>query len=887
MAETYAVAHHVASFNLGDASISYASVADAVGVERFASLPLSLRILAENILRKEPDEGRRLQCLEAIASADDGIDLPFRPERVVLQDMLGTALLTDLAALRDEVAEAGGDASLVNPSLPTHFVVDHSLNVDAWGVPDAQARNEAIERERNAERFRFMDWASLAFDNFSIISSGSGILHQINLERLTPVVALANSPAGLLACPDTLVGTDSHTPMINAIGVLGWGVGGLEAEVAMLGKPLMMRLPETVGIRLEGQLRPGILATDLALTLAEFLRGIGVVGAFVEFHGPGLASLPLADRATVANMAPEYGATAALFPIDERTIEYMKISGRDAASRALTEGYARAQGLWADELGAVRYSRSYDFDLASVERVIAGPRQPHERIAVGTGAIPSQTATPNGAGGELPKRPVVIAAITSCTNTSNPRTILTAALLARNARARGLTVPRWVRTSFAPGSRVVSDYLQASGLQKPLDELGFTIIGFGCTTCNGLSGPQLPEELQAAITAQGATAVGVTSGNRNFEGRVHPQAREVFIMSPPLIVAYAIAGSDDADISLRPLGVGSDGRDIFLSDLWPSDEEVEAVEKQYATAASFERGYREIDEILARGRERRREAGKASRFEWDKDSTYIRRPPYWSLSVNASPKQLRGLRPLVILGDHITTDHISPTGTILPVSDTGIYLDGQGVAFADFNSYGSRRGNFEAAERATFASPRLKNEMLADGAEGPLTVVQPVGERQSIYRAAKAYAYRDTGLIVVAGKNYGSGSSRDWAAKGPRLLGVRVVLAESFERIHRQNLAAIGILPLQFMAGESRKTLRLNGAETFDILGLERAPEPRQEIAVRIHYADGRTVDISTICRLDTAEDVSYFLHGGLLPQLKTEILAQSTSRIARSGAGA
>ena len=847
----------------GASAITVCDVASVFAGGRYARLPFSVKVLAENILRREPDPTRRDRALAALAGLSRDVDLPFRPERVVLQDLLGTPVLVDLAGLRDAVAERGGDPRRVNPVTPTHLVVDHSLNVDHWASPDAQSRNEAIERERNRERFAFLAWADSAFDNLGIIGSGSGILHQINLERLTPVVGLSSDG---IACPDTLVGSDSHTTMINAIGVLGWGVGGIEAEAAMLGKPLVMRLPEIVGVRLDNRPGEGVLATDIALALTQWLRTQGVVGAIVEFHGPGLHHLPLPDRATVSNMAPEYGATAAMFPIDAAAINYLRLSGRPSEIVARVEAYARAQGLWVDHLAAAERHRELIFDLASARRSIAGPNQPHERIVIGGAATPPAVAAVVGT---LPAKPVVIAAITSCTNTSNPRTMLTAGLLARNARRRGLTTPAWVRTSLAPGSRVVGEYLRAVGLMAPLAELGYAVIGYGCTTCNGMSGPPLDPMIADAIRTEGVTSVAVTSGNRNFSGRVHPQAREVFIMSPPLVVAYGLAGTAQIDLETEPLGRDTEGRPVMLRDLWPSDANVAELERRHVAAAAFAAGYSQIATEL------RAPAGGRTvpaRFAWEAGSTYIQRPPYWSM---ARADELTGLRPLVIVGDHVTTDHISPSGAMLEDSDTARYLTAHGVQPADFNSYGTRRGAHEAAMRATFASPRLKNEMLPDGREGPYTLIQPEGEAATIFDASQVYAGREQPLIAIAGKNYGSGSSRDWAAKGPRLLGVRVVLAESFERIHRQNLAGLGILPLQFKGEDSRLTLGLTGTDLFDLLGVE-ALRPGGPVTVRVRRADGSHLDIETVSRLDTDEDVAFFRHGGLLPQLLTEFVGDA-----------
>ncbi|WP_392887755.1 aconitate hydratase [Pseudomonas migulae] len=835
----------------------------------YAKLPYSLRILAENVLRGEADPEA---ALKVISARSKDFDIPFRPARVVLQDLLGTPALVDLAGLRDAVAEQGGNPRLVNPVTPTHLVVDHSLNVERWGDASALADNEAIERERNAERFQFLDWCNKAFSNLSIIPSGKGILHQINLERLTTVVGTQRRGDELWAFPDTLVGTDSHTTMINAIGVLGWGVGGIEAEAAMLGKSLMLRLPEIVGVRLEGTLPLGYLATDIALALTEQLRKAGVIGAFLEFFGPGVPQLSLADRGTLSNMAPEFGATAAMFAIDDRTLHYLRMTGRGGQISGLTEAYARAQGLWHDSLAEAEYDRVVTLNLSAVARSIAGPKQPHQRIVLGQKA--PVTHLPAG----LDNGSVVLAAITSCTNTSNPRGVIAAGLVARNARKRGLKRAPWVKTSFAPGSRVVSDYLKRSGLNEDLDALGFNLVGYGCTTCNGMSGPLLSTEIEDEIRARKLETVAATSGNRNFEGRVHPLAREVFIMSPPLIVAYAIAGTYLIDPEKDALGLDGDGVPVYLHELWPSDEELTQIEADNLTADLFDKAYEDVPREAGLIASDLR-AGVSDQYAWQASSTYIRKPPYWSDAVTATDttRDLRNMRVLAMLSDNITTDHISPSGAILPESDAGQYLQSHGIGVADFNSYGTRRGNHEAAQRATFASPRLKNELLEDGREGPWTLLLPEREVTTIFQAAEVYAQRKQSLIVIAGKEYGSGSSRDWAAKGPRLLGVRVVVAESFERIHRTNLAGLGILPLQFEAGVTRQSLGLTGRETFSVEGIGEDFQPGAKITLVIEREKGEHERITVVSRLDTFEDVRYFRSGGLLPQLLIESLKNAS----------
>ena len=863
------------SFQAGHAAylaLDVAQMCEALRPGAYPRLPYSLRVLAENIGRCEPDETIRRQALVALLDHSREIDLPYRPARIVMQDLLGTPALVDLAGLRDAVAEQGGDPRRVKPAVPVHMVIDHSLNVDHWAEKNAGDKNIALERSRNAERFEFFSWCNRAFENLTVIPSGNGILHQINLERLTPVVASTRVGRDLLAFPDTLVGTDSHTPMINALGVFGWGVGGIEAEAAMLGKPLMLRLPETVGVRLEGRISPGILATDVVLSLTHTLRQAGVVGTFIEFFGPGLAQLSLPDRATVSNMTPEFGATMALFPIDERSIEYLQATARSAQNCALVRAYAQAQGLWHDAFAQAEYDRVITIDLGSIDQAIAGPKHPHQRIPVHSqpaAAAPRPGVSPEPAPAKLPAGAVVIAAITACTNTSNPRAVIAAALLARRARQRGLRSSPWTKTSFAPGSRVVADYLARAGLNDDLDALGFEIVGFGCTTCCGMSGPLGP--IGERISREKTSTAAVLSGNRNFEGRIHPLVHEAFIMSPPLVVAYAIAGSVRTNIQQDPLGHDQHGQPVFLRDIWPSDAEIDATAAEFVTAELFSKSYARIPDAFTPNQTGSREVSPL--YAWQPASTYIRRPPYWAEGFRLDPAGgLTGLRPLAILGDHITTDHLSPSGAILPESEAGSYLLGQGVTVEDFNSYGTRRGNHEVGMRSSFASPRLRNELLADRT-GPFTQLLPDGGELSIFAAAQVYAQRRQPLIVIAGKEYGSGSSRDWAAKGPRLLGVRVVLAESFERIHRSNLAGMGVLPLEFAPGETRGFLRLTGRETYDVLNLADLTAPGTQVTVRINRADGSSLEIRTLSRLDTSEEVGFFRHGGLLPQLLGEFL--------------
>jgi aconitate hydratase 1 len=863
-----------ASYEVCDAERAF----DAYGSGSYSKLPYSLRILTENIVRNQVNASLCRSAVSAIARRTREVDVPYVPSRVVLQDLLGTPALVDLAGLRDAIAERGGDPGRVNPVVPVHLVVDHSLNVEHWGSEAALTLNMDIERQRNAERFEFLQWCNEAFDNVFVIPSGNGILHQINLERLTPVIAARRTGDIIAAYPDTLVGTDSHTTMINAVGVLGWGVGGIEAEAAMLGHPLMLRLPEVIGVRLEEAPREGILATDTALALTEMLRNAGVVGAYLEFVGPGVRHLSVEDRATISNMAPEYGATAALFAIDDRTIEYLHATGRSAEVCELVRNYATLFGFWSTTLEKAEYDRTITVDLSSVQRGIAGPKHPHQLVVIGSSPAdrrqPDSTRSPTaaqystrgGPPGSLPDGAVVIAAITSCTNTSNPRAVIAAGLLARRARKLGLSCAAWTKTSFAPGSKVVVDYLSRAGLDADLNALGFNNIGFGCTTCNGMSG-SLSDEVTQTILREGTVTTAVLSGNRNFEGRIHPLAREAYIMSPPLVVAYAIAGNARIDLERDPLGYDQSAAPVFLRDLWPSDSEIDTIEQQFVTKDLFAKAYADVPcdvSVTHLGA-----SSISARYAWQEASTYIKRPPYWSnFSRTIDQKRdFSGMRPLVVLGDHITTDHISPSGAIPRESDAGRYLLAHGVSEAEFNSYGTRRGNHEVAMRATFANPRLRNELLG-GQEGPFTRVLPDGPVMSIVDAATCYLERQQPLIVIAGREYGSGSSRDWAAKGPRLLGVRVVLAESFERIHRANLACMGILPLQFTNGDTRLTLAVGGKETFDVEGINHL-EPGQRLSLCIRDEGGVLIhSCSVLCRLDTDDEISYFNHGGLLPQL-------------------
>jgi aconitate hydratase len=856
-----------ANLTLPSRSYRYADIRaplDAISESAFAQMPLSLRIFCENIVRRSP-AGDVTDLLKHIVERRRDVDLPYFPARVVLQDLLGTPALVDLAALRDAVAEMNGDPTRVNPSVPVHLVIDHSVNVVEAASPQALARNMALERQQNAERFEFFDWARRAFSNVEIVPLGQGILHQINLERFSPVVIAEPRDGEWWAYPDTLVGTDSHTTMINALGVLGWGVGGIEAEAVMLGRPIFLRLPEVVGVKLTGRPEPGILATDIVLALTEKFRAEGVVAAIVEFFGEGVAALSLGDRATISNMSPEFGSTASLFPIDPNTMEYLKLTGRTPEQRELVEAYARAQGLWADTLLKARYDRTLELDLASVSRAIAGPKDPQQRVPLheltargiaGAGARP--TTLEDGA--------VVIAAITSCTNTSNPRAMIAAGLLARNAHARGLSTAPWVKTSLAPGSRSVHKYLESAGLYTSLQALGFDVVGYGCTTCSGMSGPLL-DGVEDEVRERKLTAAAVLSGNRNFEGRIHPAVRDAYLASPPLVVAYAIAGSMKVDVSSAPLGTDRAGEPVFLRDVWPDDNEIDAVVRDHVQTRFFTAPYETQIELVDASRAQKTSA----RFTWHADSTYIRRPPYWSKAHRGMPR-LTGMRALALLGDNITTDHISPAGAIVDDSVAGRYLVSKGVTTEDFNSYGTRRGNHEILTRGTFANIRLRNEMLS-GVEGPFTRLHPEGTVMPLYDAAEKYLERGQPLVVIAGRNYGCGSSRDWAAKGPRLLGVSAIIAETFERIHRANLAGMGVLPLQFESGTTRKTLALDGTETYDLFGAHSGLTPRCMLVLKITRSDGGVVDTTVTCRLDTDEEIAYFGAGGLLPMICDRVL--------------
>ncbi|HXQ30864.1 MAG TPA: aconitate hydratase AcnA [Steroidobacteraceae bacterium] len=848
-------------------------------------LPYSLRILLENLLRFEDGINVTKGDIEALLhwnpSAAPSHEIAFTPARVVMQDFTGVPCIVDLAAMREAIVRLGGDASRVNPLAPAELVIDHSVQVDAYGGPDSLAKNTAIEFGRNGERYAFLRWGQTAFHNLKVVPPSTGIVHQVNLEYLGRVVFSNDAGGTTWAYPDTLVGTDSHTTMINALGVVGWGVGGIEAEAAMLGQPVTMLIPQVIGFKLSGSLPPGTTATDLVLTITEALRKKGVVDKFVEFFGDGLSGLPLADRATISNMSPEFGSTIAVFPIDAETIRYLQLTGRSAEQVALVEAYAKAQGLWrTPETPAAKYSDVVELDLATVEPSLAGPKRPQDRVPLTRAKSVSQAAVgkaaeeraarnpsakgraPVAAGGyELKDNAVLIAAITSCTNTSNPTVLVAAGLLARKARARGLKSRPWVKTSLAPGSRVVTDYLHKAGLLADLEAAGFYTVGYGCTTCIGNSGPLKPE-ISEAVKAGDITAAAVLSGNRNFEGRVHPEVKMNFLASPPLVVAYALAGSMDVDLTSEALGTGSDGRPVFLKDIWPSPSEVDTTVRQAVDAAMFKKSYAAVFKGDEHWNAIKVPAGAS--YAWEPTSTYVRNPPYFDGMTMTPPPvaDIRDARVLALLGDSVTTDHISPAGNIAKSSPAARYLVGQGVQPADFNSYGARRGNHEVMMRGTFANIRLRN-LLLPGTEGGVSVHMPSGAQASIYDVAMRYQAEHTPLVVIAGKEYGTGSSRDWAAKGTMLLGVKLVLAESFERIHRSNLIGMGVLPLQFVDGASAQSLGLTGRESFEVVGLNGGAA--KEVKVVATGEAGKQTVFAARVRIDTPKELDYYRHGGIL----------------------
>lgn len=839
---------------------------DEIQSGAYEKLPYTSRVFAENLVRR-CDPAVLNDSLKQLIERKRDLDFPWFPARVVCHDILGQTALVDLAGLRDAIAAKGGDPSKVNPEVPTQLIVDHSLAVEHGGFEkDAFEKNRAIEERRNEDRFHFINWTKTAFKNVDVIPPGNGILHQINLERMSPVI----QSRGGVAFPDTLVGTDSHTPMVDALGVIAIGVGGLEAESVMLGRASYMRLPDIIGVELTGKPQPGLTATDTVLALTEFLRAQKVVSSYLEFYGEGVAHLTLGDRATISNMTPEYGATAALFYIDEQTIDYLKLTGREDEQIKLVETYAKETGLWADSLKAAEYERVLKFDLSTVCRNIAGPSNPHNRVPTAELAERGISGKVESVPGEMPDGSVIIAAITSCTNTSNPRNMIAAGLIARNANARGLTRKPWVKTSLAPGSKAVQLYLEEAKLLPELEQLGFGIVAFACTSCNGMSG-SLDPVIQQEVLARDLYTTAVLSGNRNFDGRIHPHAKEAFIASPPLVVAYAIAGTIRFDIERDVLGMDANGNPVTLKDIWPSDAEIDAVIKQSVKPAQFRQVYNPMFDISVDYGEQNNPL-----YDWRLQSTYIRRPPYWEGAL-AGERTLKGMRPLAVLGDNITTDHLSPSNAIMLDSAAGEYLDKMGLPEEDFNSYATHRGDHLTAQRATFANPKLKNEMVMEHGQikqGSLARIEPEGKVTRMWEAIETYMDRKQPLIIVAGADYGQGSSRDWAAKGVRLAGVEAILAEGFERIHRTNLVGMGVLPLEFMAGENRAFYDIDGSETFDVVG-ERTP--RAALIVNITRANGESVQVPVICRLDTAEEVSIYEAGGVLQRFAQDFLEQTS----------
>jgi len=853
-------------------------------------LPFSLRILLENLLRREDGQNVKSEDIRALASwsaaAKSQKEIAFTPSRVLMQDFTGVPAVVDLAAMRDAMTELGGDPRRINPLQPAELVIDHSVQVDEFGKPTALAFNAELEFQRNRERYAFLRWGQTAFRNLAIVPPDTGIVHQVNLEYLARVVFVSEAGGKRTAYPDTLVGTDSHTTMINGLGVLGWGVGGIEAEAAMLGQPVSMLIPQVVGVRLTGRLREGATATDLVLTITEMLRKHGVVGKFVEYFGPGLKDLPLADRATIGNMSPEYGATCGIFPIDQETLDYLRLTGRGEEQIALVEAYCREQGLFHDE-GApeAEYSERLTLDLRTVEPSLAGPKRPQDRVPLSSAkrsfekALPSlmkpgQAASSGASGnGHLSHGKVVIAAITSCTNTSNPSVMLAAGLVAKKAVERGLEVPKWVKTSLAPGSKVVRDYLEQAGLMPYLEKLKFHLVGYGCTTCIGNSGP-LPAEISEEIDRKNLVVASVLSGNRNFEGRINPDVRANYLMSPPLVVAFALAGRIDLDLEKDPVGKDPQGNPVFLADIWPSEREVDDAVEHSISSAMFRKSYGEV--FAGDERWQSLSIPQGETYAWNADSTYIRRAPYFE-GMRTEPEpvhDLRGARVLALLGDSVTTDHISPAGSIKKDSPAGKYLEQHGVKPADFNSYGSRRGNHEVMVRGTFANVRLRNKMVPH-LEGGFTRYLPEGGEMTIFEASEKYIAEGVPLVVIAGKEYGSGSSRDWAAKGPRLLGVRAVIAESYERIHRSNLVGMGILPLEFLAGENAQSLGLTGAEVFETTGVRDVVETftsGRRLKVRA-LLGSQTREFEALVRIDTPQEALYYANGGILEYVLRQLL--------------
>ena len=870
---------------------SIPAAAKALGVD-LARLPFSLKVLVENLLRNEDGQTVTKEDVAAfgtwLKTKNEPRDIAYRPARVLMQDFTGVPAVVDLAAMRDAVSAMGGKADQINPLSPVDLVIDHSVMVDHYGDSSAFKQNVELEMQRNMERYEFLRWGQKAFDNFRVVPPGTGICHQVNLEYLAKVVWTKQEGGETVAYPDTCVGTDSHTTMINGLGVLGWGVGGIEAEAAMLGQPVSMLIPEVVGFKLTGKLREGMTATDLVLTVTQMLRKKGVVGKFVEFYGEGLNHLPLADRATIANMAPEYGATCGIFPIDAETINFLKVSGRDEATIALAEAYAKMQGMWGDENYADPiFTDTLELDMSTVEPSLAGPKRPQDRVAL-SGAkegfakeLPSLNAGKLAAGEkvavagadyQLEHGNVVLCAITSCTNTSNPYVMMGAGLVAKKAAALGLKAKPWVKTSLAPGSKVVTEYLQKAGLDKALDSLGFNLVGYGCTTCIGNSGP-LNENIETAIKDNNLVVASVLSGNRNFEGRVHPFVRANYLASPPLVVAYAIAGSMNIDITKDPIAQTPDGKDVFLKDIWPTTKEVADAVQSVITRDMFMAKYADV--FAGEKEWQSIPVAEGKTYAWDNQSTYVQNPPYFEgmkpVVAEGTLKDVKSARVLAILGDSITTDHISPAGNISKTSPAAKYLGDHKVPASEFNSYGARRGSHDVMMRGTFANPRIKNEMLG-GKEGGYTKYIPSGEEMSIYDAAMRYKAEGTPLVIFAGKEYGTGSSRDWAAKGTFLLGVKAVIAESFERIHRSNLVGMGVLPLLYTGGQTRQSLGLKGDEIVTIEGITNVT-PRKELTATITRADGTTESIKLLCRIDTPDELEYYRHGGIMQYVIRQIM--------------
>ncbi|PWJ74834.1 aconitase [Pseudaminobacter salicylatoxidans] len=880
----------------GDAEYVYYSLPEAEknGLAGVARLPYSMKVLLENLLRNEDGRSVTKESIQAIAAwltdkGTAGVEIAYRPARVLMQDFTGVPAVVDLAAMRDGIRNLGGDPEKINPLVPVDLVIDHSVIVDEFGTPRAFARNVELEYERNEERYKFLKWGQQAFRNFRVVPPGTGICHQVNLEYLAQTVWTNTEDGVTTAYPDTCVGTDSHTTMVNGLGVLGWGVGGIEAEAAMLGQPVSMLLPEVIGFRLTGKLKEGVTATDLVLTVTQMLRKKGVVGKFVEFFGPGLSNMTLADRATIGNMAPEYGATCGFFPVDSETVRYLTMSGRAEDRIALVEEYSKAQGMWrtADSADPV-FTDTLELDLGEVVPSMAGPKRPEGRAALET--IPAGFAAAmeteykktvdvakryavEGADFDLGHGDVVIAAITSCTNTSNPSVLIGAGLLARNANRLGLKQKPWVKTSLAPGSQVVAEYLEKSGLQTELDQIGFNLVGFGCTTCIGNSGP-LPAPISRTINDKGLIGAAVLSGNRNFEGRVSPDVQANYLASPPLVVAYALAGTVTRDLTTEPIGEDRDGKPVFLKDIWPSSQEIEEFIARNVTRELFARKYADV----FKGDEnwQKVQAPSGQTYTWDDNSTYVQNPPYF-VGMGIKPgavSDIKGARVLGLFGDKITTDHISPAGSIKAASPAGKYLTDNGVAVADFNQYGTRRGNHEVMMRGTFANIRIRNHMLGEnGREGGYTIHYPSKEEMPIYDAAMQYRQEGVPLVIFAGIEYGNGSSRDWAAKGTNLLGVRAVIAQSFERIHRSNLVGMGVVPFVFEEGTSWASLGLKGDETVTIDGLETI-RPRQKMVAKVTFADGTVKDVPILCRIDTVDELDYYKNGGILQYVLRDLAA-------------